>query len=164
MDGVAHAADDPADIAALSRYADALADAVDVALPGWVVRVVGDRWSAGTGEAPPASVADAARVAGEEARRDILPVLRDLLRTDVDEQRANPLALIRGAARYPTEVLAQGGLAPVDRDADAERLFPDDVYDLVPGSFGDIDPSVHEPGLEWGAAKAHVILRRRRHG
>ena len=50
----------------------------------------------------------------------------------------------------------------MERDAQAERLFPDDDYDLAPASFADIDPSVHEPGLVWGAAKAHVILKRRR--
>jgi putative CocE/NonD family hydrolase len=40
--------------------------------------------------------------------------------------------------------------------------FPDDAYDLGPASFADIDPSLHEPGLMWGAAKAHVHLARRR--
>ena len=40
--------------------------------------------------------------------------------------------------------------------------FPDDPYDLTPGSFADVDPSLHEPGLVWGAAKAHVVLARRR--
>ena len=41
-------------------------------------------------------------------------------------------------------------------------MFPDDLYDLTPGSFRDLDPALHEPGLEWGAAKAHVHLARRR--
>ena len=27
---------------------------------------------------------------------------------------------------------------------------------------GDLDPALHEPGLRWGAAKAHVVLARRR--
>ena len=48
------------------------------------------------------------------------------------------------------------------RDEFAERTFPDDVYDLSPASFADVDPALHEPGLMWGAAKAHVILHRRR--
>jgi hypothetical protein len=42
------------------------------------------------------------------------------------------------------------------------RSFPDDVYDLTPASFADVDPALHEPGLVWGAAKAHVHLARRR--
>ncbi len=41
-------------------------------------------------------------------------------------------------------------------------MFPDDDYDLTPASFGDLDPALHEPGLVWGAAKAHVFLARRR--
>ncbi len=90
------------------------------------------------------------------------PLLRTLLATDVDAQRANPLAILRQAVRYPNEVLAAAGVPAVRRDAHAERLFPDDAYDLGPAAFGDLHPSVHEPGLVWGAAKAHVILARRR--
>ena len=41
-------------------------------------------------------------------------------------------------------------------------IFPDDDYDLSPATFADIDESLHEPGLVWGAAKAHVVLTRRR--
>ena len=48
------------------------------------------------------------------------------------------------------------------RDRFAEQTFPDDVYDLVPASFADVDPSLHEPGLLWGAAKAHTVLVRRK--
>ena len=28
--------------------------------------------------------------------------------------------------------------------------------------FADVDPTLHEPGLRWGASKAHVVLLRRR--
>ena len=80
----------------------------------------------------------------------------------MDEQRTGPLAVIRTAVRYPTEVLAAAGVGPVQRDEFAERSFPDDVYDLAPASFADLDPALHEPGLVWGAAKAHVVLARRR--
>ena len=59
-------------------------------------------------------------------------------------------------------MLAQVGARPVPRDEFRERSFPDDVYDLVPGSFADVDAGLHEPGLVWGAAKAHVHLARRR--
>jgi hypothetical protein len=59
-------------------------------------------------------------------------------------------------------VLAGAGVPDVVRDEQARRLFPDDRYDLVPGAFGDLDEAVHEPGIRWGAAKAHVLLRRRR--
>jgi hypothetical protein len=51
---------------------------------------------------------------------------------------------------------------PVGRDPDAVRRFPDDDYDLTPAAFVALDPALHEPGLRWGAAKAHVFLARRR--
>ena len=34
----------------------------------------------------------------------------------------------------------------------------------MPASFADLDPTLAELGLRWGAAKAHVVLRRRREG
>jgi hypothetical protein len=154
--------DDPADLEALAAYADALVVAVEVALPAWVQRSVADRWpQANGGEAPP-EVREAAREAAAAAVDDVVPPLRELLARDVAEQATNPLSLIRGAVVHPTQVLAGAGVPPVARDQDAVRLFPDDAYDLVPAAFGDLDPSVHEPGLTWGAAKAHVLLRRRR--
>jgi hypothetical protein len=52
----------------------------------------------------------------------------------------------------------------VARDEFQIRNFPDDDYDLTPAAFADVDPAHHEPGLVWGAAKAHVHLARRRGG
>ncbi|MEO7572720.1 MAG: hypothetical protein ABIX10_09810 [Acidimicrobiales bacterium] len=155
--------DDPADAAALARYADGLADAVAAALPGWVERSVAQRWTAWAGrETVPADVLAHAQVSGRRAVDDVEPRLRALLASDVDAQRTNPLAILRQAVRYPNDVLAAAGVPAVRRDAQAERLFPDDRYDLGPAAFGDLHPSVHEPGLVWGAAKAHVVLARRR--
>jgi hypothetical protein len=154
--------DDPADSAALAAYAAALADAVDAALATWIERAVAGRWSAWSGTPAPADLVAQAQAAGERARAELIPELRDLLATDVDAQRANPLAIVRRAVPHATAVLRGAGVPPVARDAHAQRLFPDDDYDLTPATFGDLDPSVHEPGLVWGAAKAHVVLARRR--
>lgn len=154
--------DDPADMADLARYAEELIDAVAVALPAWVQAVVGRRWDEWQGGELPAPVAEAARDAAAEAADLVLPPLRVLLAQDVEEQRSNPLSIIRTAVALPTAVLAAAGVPPVVRDAQAEQLFPGDDYDLAPGSFGDLAESVHEPGLRWGAAKAHVLMRRRR--
>jgi hypothetical protein len=89
--------------------------------------------------------------------------VRELLAADIDEQRTTPLAILRGAAlRYPTSVLHAAGVPPVVRDRAAEELFPDDLYDLVPASFADLDPSLADAGLRWGAAKA--FEHKRRHG
>lgn len=150
-------ADDPADAERLAAVATALADTVEATLPTWVQRAVQARVPLMTGELR----AKAAR-AGEAAARDIGTAVRALLETDVDDQRENPLAVLRRAVRYPTEVLADAGVPPVERDAFAQRAFPDDVYALVPSTWADIDPSLHERGVVWGAAKAHVVLARRR--
>lgn len=162
MDHVAHPLDDPAAAAALARYAAALADAVELAIPGWVERVVRQRWREWAGTEPPVDLDRETVAAADAAVAQVAPALRALLATDVDAQRANPLSIIRSAVTHPTSVLATAGVPPARRDADAERIFPEDVYDLSPASFAGVDPSLHEPGLAWGAAKAHVILRRRR--
>jgi hypothetical protein len=149
------------DEARLAAYASALADGVDAALPGWVEGAVA-RVLEGAGLAADGEVAERARRAGQAARVEVGSRVRDLLATDVDRQRANPLALLRTAVRYPTEVLRSVGAPPVARDAVAREQFPDDDYDLTPAGFADLHPDLHEPGLTWGAAKAHVVLRRRR--
>jgi hypothetical protein len=158
------AAADPADLDALARYADELVAAVEEALAAWVQRVVGARWAAWDGGELPAALADAARAAAAEAVEAVVPPLRALLAEDVDLQRSNPLSLVRGAVAYPTRVLAAAGVPPVVRDEQAVRLFPDDAYDLTPASFAELGEEAHEPGLRGGAAKAHVVLRRRRRG
>lgn len=157
-----HPADDPADLAALDQHAHALLAALEGALGPWVRRVVVDRWEAWQGEPAPPHVVERAEAAASAAGAEVLPALRALLATDVDEQWTNPLAVVRRAVRHATAALDAEGVPPVVRDEQAERLFPDDRYDLAPGAFGDLDPVVHEPGIVWGAAKAHVILRRRR--
>jgi hypothetical protein len=147
--------------AALAAYALALGDAIEAALAGWVVRKVTELIGDLRGPLSPAERA-AAEQAGAAARDAVMPPLRALLATDVDEQRGNPLAIVRRAVVFPTGVLRRAGVPPVVRDEVAERLFPDDVYDLTPAAFGDLDTSAHEPGLVWGAAKAHVVLVRRK--
>ena len=154
--------DDPADAADLRRHADALLAAVEATVAGWVEASVAERYRAWAGAALPDAAVDDARRAGAEVRDEVVPALRALLHTDVDAQRDNPLAVLRRSVARPTAVLDALGVPPVDRDAQAARLFPDDVYDLGPAAFGDLHPSVQEPGLVWGAAKAHVVLARRR--
>jgi hypothetical protein len=150
------------DLAKLAEYAGALADGVQAALPGWVERSVERVHVAQTMRRPPLDVRDAAAAAGLDAAADIGGRVRALLALDVDEQPTGPLALVRQAVPYPTEVLLAAGVDPVARDEFAIRQFPDDVYDLSPTSFAELDPELHEAGLVWGAAKAHVHLARRR--
>jgi hypothetical protein len=153
--------DDPGDAAALAGYATALADGVERAIPGWVDRAVRSVLAA-QGIAVTGDVEAGIDDAAARARAVGAPRVRGLLEADVDAQRGNPLAVLRSLVRYPTAVLRAAGARPVARDEFAVRNFPDDAYDLSPATFADVDPALHEPGLVWGAAKAHVHLARRR--
>jgi hypothetical protein len=145
----------------MDDYATALADQIDAALPGWVIRSVTRLVTLWAGAVPP-EVAAAAESAGQRARSEVMPEVRALLGADIDEQATTPLAILRAAVRYPAEVLAAAGVPPVKRDAFSERAFPDDVYDLTPATFADVDPELAEPGIVWGAAKAYQHKQRHR--
>ena len=139
----------------LATHAVALADAIDDVLPGWVERCVRKRLT----RLPP-GVATAAKAAGQRARDDVGAAVRALVLRDVDEQRGNPLALLRTAVRYPTEVLRAAGAPAVERDKFSRERFPDDDYDLTPATWADLHPSLAELGIAWGAAKAFEHKRR----
>jgi hypothetical protein len=145
----------------LDESAARLADAAEAAIPGWVVRCVVRVYEGWSGPVP-AEVEKASRVVGEKAAADIGGQVRRLLEADIDQQWTTPLELLRTAVRYPTALLAELGVPPVERDDFSARRFPDDLYGLSPASFGDIDPELGEAGLVWGAAKA--FEHRRRHG
>ena len=149
------------DLAALGRYAVALADGIEAAIGPWVERSVVAAIEA-SGGLVTGSMRLRARAAGDEATAAIAPRVRALLALDIDEQRTGPLALLREAVVFPTTVLSEAGIEPAERDAQAIALFPDDVYDLAPASFADLDPALADAGIAWGAAKAHVHLARRR--
>lgn len=145
----------------LHEYGDELAGGIARAVPGWVVACVERRLVAYRGVTDDAVLAKARR-AGHEAADDVGHAVRDLLGRDLDEQRTTPLALVRTAVRYPTAVLRDAGVPPVVRDPVAETQFPDDLYDLTPATFADLDPALHDIGLHWGAAKAFVHKARHR--
>jgi hypothetical protein len=140
--------------------ADVLASAVDAAIGPWVERAVARIMVAYASEVPPEVAADA-RQAGEAAAAAVGVELRRLLALDVERQPTNPLSILRAAVRYPTAVLQRAGVPPVVRDEFRERAFPDDVYDLAPASWRDVDEALHEPGIIWGAWKAKTVLDRR---
>lgn len=152
--------DAAADAERLRAYAEALADAIESTLPRWVERCVVERLDE-AGQ-PTAPHRPAIAEAGVRAQAEVASEVRALLRLDIDEQWTTPLSLLRRAVAYPTAVLRRAGVPPVPRDDTLERLFPDDLYALTPASFADVDESLHEPGVAWGAAKAYVHLARRR--
>jgi len=144
----------------LAELGAELAARVSAAVPGWVVRCVEERLPPSTPGR--AAVLARAAAAGELARQEVAETLGALLVADVDAQRSTPLAVIRAAVSYPTEVLRHAGVAPVPRDPFVSDRFPDDPYGLTPASLPALDPDLAEPAIAWGAAKA--MAHRRRHG
>ena len=150
----------------MEEHAAALADGIEAALPAWVERSVDRVLRAWVGSADvdaDAVRAEAAR-AGRDAAAEVGAQVRTLLEADIDEQGTTPLSLVRAAVRYPTSVLRAAGVPPVVRDEHQERLFPEDVYDLSPANFADVDPALAEVGIAWGAAKAFEHLQRHKVG
>jgi len=145
----------------VSPYARQLADAVDAVVGPWVVRSV-ERLLGAAGITITPELANRIEQAASQAGEAVHDELRTFLETDIDEQRTNPLAVLRSAVRYPTEVLHDAGVPEVRRDEFEVRAFPGDVYRLSPATWNDIDPSLHELGIHWGAWKAKTVLDRRR--
>ena len=88
--------------------------------------------------------------------------LNELLTLDPEQQRTNPLTVFRRATAPITALLTKLGLPPASRDEFEQRSFPDDMYGLYPATWSDISEALVEPGLEWGAWKAAVIITRHR--
>ena len=92
----------------------------------------------------------------------ILQRLRDLLDTDVDDQRTNPLSIYRTGLGPATDLLRRHGVPEPAGDRFTIERLADDPYQLGPAAWTDIDPDLQTPGLVWGAWKAKTILDRRR--
>ncbi|MEO6124272.1 MAG: hypothetical protein ABIR32_11230 [Ilumatobacteraceae bacterium] len=148
----------PAD---LDPYVQQLIDAVHPVVPQWLERCVVQISIRQTGACSPPLHSEAAAMA-TSAAAEILARLDALLVLDVDAQATNPLSVLRWGVRYPTEVLVSHSIPPVRRDDFAVRAFPSDVYNLSPATWADVDESLQEPGLIWGAWKAKTVLDRRR--
>lgn len=140
-----------------------LLDAVDATVRPWIERSIlttAERL-AGRDALTDGLFADAI-AAADAAHDEVVPAVRTLVQTDAEAQRANPLQLLREAVRHPTAVLAAHRVPPPRRDAVQQQALPLDLYDIAPATWGDIDASLVDPGIRWSAAKAHVVLDRRR--
>jgi hypothetical protein len=147
----------------LAEAGDAIVAGVERELPAWTRREVArilDAWS----RLDPMTRADVERAAieaGDAGAARVTARLRELFAADAAEQTATPLEVVRTAYREPTAVLAAAGIPPVDRDAFAERAWPDDRYGLVPHTLADLgDPTLAPLLLAWGMAKAAVLRAR----
>jgi len=144
----------------LPEAAAELLRVADLVTANWMRRIVLDI-AVPAGVVSDRLIAELDGMVGRETER-LLDSLAELLATDVDEQRTNPLSLYRDAVGGPTGLLRAHGVAPPSEDPFASAHFPDDVYRLGPASWSEIDPDLLDPGLVWGAWKAMTILRRRR--
>ena len=146
-----------------ARYGAELVDAVEVSLGPWIERSIREVVLRQSG---PDAVTDRLLIDAADAAvatcGEVVPALRTLVQADAEAQRANPLQLLRNGVRHATAVLAAHDVAPVRRDRIQQETLPLDVYDLAPATWADIDPSLVDPGIRWSAAKAHVVLSRRR--
>jgi hypothetical protein len=113
-----------------------------------------------TGRPATTDEADRVRATAEGAASTAIAELRRLLAADIDRQWTTPVDVLRRSMGALTELLAEMGVAPVVRDEFDERAFPDDPYGLAPRTLADLDASLQEPALVWGAAKARAHAAR----
>lgn len=145
----------------LLNYPLRLLDAVEANVQGWIERVTlhaCERTDAASRSRVVNSLADVRA----ETASFVKEQLGVMLSTDVDEQRTNPLEVLRASTRFATSVLREAGVQAPQRDEFQQRLDPDDEYLLGPMSWMDLGEDVHEAGIEWGAWKAATVLTRRR--
>src|SRR5437899_8518135 len=99
----------------LAEAGDAIVAGVERELPAWVrgqVERILDAWGR-IGGSERREAERAAAVAGDAAAHRVVAALRALFATDVSEQRATPLEIVRTAYREPMAVLAAAGVPPV---------------------------------------------------
>lgn len=140
-----------------------LADGLDATVEAWIVRIVVERLPADWPAAQRAEFRPRVEAVAAEIHAAVVPRLTALVQTDVDRQSAGPLGVLRAAVGPANALLAEAQVPPPKRDPVTESMFPDDPYHLGPANFDDVNPVLHEAGLVWGAAKAHLVLSRHRH-
>jgi hypothetical protein len=146
---------------ALTELGQELAQELEIALPAWVearVRFICQAWALDWSE----EIANDTQEAGKKCATEVGLRLRQLLESGIDQQDTNPMSILRSATNYPTQVLKNYDIPPIERDDFSEDAFPDDVYGLTPAAFADFGQTAHELGIAWGAAKAHTHFSKRR--
>lgn len=142
----------------MDPYSERLLTVTDDVVSAWVGRLIGRVAASQSIDIDD----DRRRTIVSEVEASLRPELTELLSRDAADQTTNPLSLFRRATAIVTEHLLALGAVAVERDEFHQRSFPDDVLDLCPATWADIDERMVEPGLEWGAWKAATIIARRR--
>lgn len=141
------------EIGELSPYSRDLLDAVLSAIPSWLTQKFAEL-------APGVSIDTDSVI--DETIKYVREKYVELLSLDVDEQRVNPLHILRQSTRFATSALKEANISPATRDEFDQRSMPDDVYALGPLTWRDLSENVHDAGITWGAWKAASVLTRRR--
>ena len=145
----------------LESYPKDLFMAVIHAVPSWVARRMLEIASHG-GVSAGADFMDAIESVSRETVQQLSGDLLALLATDVDQQRFNPLQVIREANVFANESLATLGVPVPRRDEFDAQVMPHDHYAVGPLTWKDLSEDVHDAGITWGAWKAATVLTRRR--
>ncbi len=88
--------------------------------------------------------------------------IAELINADVEEPLSGPLERIRREVEPLNDALDRLGVPAPHRDVVDVQMRPADRHTLGPMTFRDLGENVHEAGITWGAAKAHLHLQRRR--
>ena len=145
----------------MDQYSAALLAAVDSSFVGWLQNCAIQGCVRGLGACSDDLAAAALQMA-QAARPIVVCELEALLSLDPEQQRTNPLSVLREAVRFPAALLLENAVPTPVRSSFDARILPLDVYGLGPANWADVDPSLSEPGLIWGAWKAKTILDRHR--
>ncbi len=145
------------DLKAYHAHGQSLVESARMALPKWCTSVVLQRVGDLTADerAELDSVITDVTTTAEAS-------LQVLVAADPDEPLSGPLDRLRSATPPLHDLLDRLGATPPVRDAMDTQLQPNDRHAIGPMAFADLGPAVHEAGIRWGAAKAHMHLRRRR--
>lgn len=144
-----------ADFSHLEQYPRDLCSAVLAAFPQWLSTQL---LTMSEGKLSSEEVAEIVHISTQQMTSDIIT----LLSTDVDEQRTNPLQVLRLSTTLANQKLHQLEIAPPHRDEFEIAAMPHDTYALGPLTWKDLGDDVHEAGITWGAWKAATVLTRRR--
>lgn len=141
-----------------------LARRVGSATGPWIVesvRRIVDAWGA-LGDGPERDIFfERVEALSRDVAAEVEAALTAFADSDVDAQATTPVSVLRVAVSAPTALLREIGVPPLRRDRFSEARFPEDIYGLMPSSLKEVDPSLGEVAVVWGAAKA--MAHRRRH-
>ncbi len=115
-------------------------------------------------DAFPGYLARRLRELGGDAPQDVIDrctadLSESLVRLEVSPHNLgeSPLELVRIATEPVTAALSAAGVEPVERDAEAVELHPDDVFDLYPATSRDLGEDVWRVHMQWGLERARLV-------